>query len=103
MAKRRNFTARFKAQVVLSILTGEKTPGEVCREYSLHPNVVTRWKQEFVEGAASVFEQDGDLSEQENRIAELERMIGRLTMENGVLKKVSSLLNSEMKKSGRSS
>lgn len=103
MAKRRNFTARFKAQVVLSILTGEKTPGEVCREYSLHPNVVTRWKHEFIEGAASVFEQDGDLSEQENRIAELERMIGRLTMENEVLKKASSLLNSEMKKSGRSS
>ena len=103
MAKRRNFTAKFKAQVVLSILTGEKTPGEICREHSLHHNVVTRWKSEFIESAASIFEQDGDLTEQENRIAELERMIGRLTMENEVLKKASNLLNSEMKKSGRSS
>ena len=103
MAKRRNFTPAFKAQVVLSILTGEKTAGEICREHTLHANVVTRWKSELIENAASVFERDNYPTEQESRIAELERMIGRLTMENEVLKKASGLLNSGTKRSGRSS
>lgn len=102
MAKRRNFTPEFKAQVVLSILTGEKTAGEICREHSLHSNVVTRWKSELIENAVSVFERDSHTNEQEERIAELERMLGRLTMENEVLKKASSLLISGVKRSGRS-
>ena len=103
MPKRRKFTPEFKAQVVLSILTGEKTAGEICREHTLHHNVVTRWKSEFLENAATLFEQDTHTLEQESQIAELERMIGRLTMENEVLKKASSLLTSRVKSSGRSS
>jgi len=103
MAKRRNFTPEFKARVVLSILTGEKTPAEVCREHTLHSNVVTRWKYEFIENAASIFGQDNHRTEEANRIAELERMVGRLTMENEVLKKASSLLNLPIRRSGKSS
>ena len=102
MAKRRNFTPEFKAQVVLSLLTGRKEPADICREQDLHPNVVSRWKTQFIEGAAAVFEsshKDNDLAE---RIAELERMVGRLTMENEILKKASLLLNLNDKKSGRS-
>ena len=57
----------------------------------------------MIENAASVFERDNYPTEQESRIAELERMIGRLTMENEVLKKASGLLNSGTKRSGRSS
>ena len=90
-----------KAQVVISILSGEKSAGEICREHNLHPNVVTRWKTEFVESAASIFEKDNRHSEEEGRIAELERMIGRLTMENEVLKKASGLLSLSGKNSGR--
>lgn len=103
MARRRKFTPEFKAQIVLSILTGEKTAGELCREYQLHHNMLTRWKNEFVEKAVVVFEEDSHTSDQADRIAELERMIGRLTMENEVLKKASHLLNSRAKNSGRSS
>lgn len=103
MSKRRKFTSTFKAQIVISILSGEKTPGELCRAHNLHPNVVARWKIEFVENAASVFDKGNINDDQGNRIAELERMVGRLTMENEVLKKTSGLLILNEKNSGRSS
>lgn len=101
MARRRDFTSEFKAQVVISVLTGEKTVGEISREHTIHSHVVSRWKNELVENAASVFERANHTTEQEKRIAELERMIGRLVMENEVLKKASSLLGSPRKRSGR--
>lgn len=102
MAKRRNFTPEFKAQVVLSVLTGRKEPVEICREHDLHLNVVNRWKREFIEGAAAVFETSHtEHKELAERIAELERMVGRLTMENEILKKASDLLSLSSKRSGR--
>lgn len=102
MAQRRNFTAEFKAQIVLAILTGQREPAEIYREYDLHPNVVSRWKAEFLECAASIFEKSNGSAERDQQIAELERMVGRLTMENEILKKALPLLNAAVKKSGRS-
>ena len=37
MAKRRNFSAEFKAEVVLAVLSGAKSQAEVCREHRLSP------------------------------------------------------------------
>ncbi len=94
MSKRRTFTAEFKAKVVLSILSGEKIAAEICREHRLKETLVGRWKKEFLEQAATVFAQDIEKSQEKERTAELERMVGRLTMEVDILKKASHLLGS---------
>ncbi len=41
MAKRRNFTPEFKAEVVLEALRGESSQAELCRRYNLSENQVS--------------------------------------------------------------
>ena len=90
MAQRRTFTAEFKTKVVLELISGKKSLSEASREYEIKDTVLSRWKQEFIECAGEVFEQPKDLQEKDARIAELERMVGRLTMQVEVSKKVLS-------------
>ncbi|RKU12684.1 hypothetical protein C6502_05550 [Candidatus Poribacteria bacterium] len=44
MAKRRRFTAKFKAEVVLEALRGESSQAELCRRYNLSENQVSTEK-----------------------------------------------------------
>jgi transposase-like protein len=95
MGKRRKFTPELKAKVALSVLTGAKTPAQVCREQQLKPELVTRWKQELVREASTVFSRDQQRSEEQEKIAELERLVGWLGGFSMILptsKKVSRLL-----------
>ena len=54
---------------------------ETSREYNIKDTVLSRWKQEFVAKATQVFEQPQEVQEKEARVAELERMVGKLTMQ----------------------
>jgi len=101
MPTRRKFTPEFKARIVLDLLTGSKRMVHVCREYDIKEQVVLRWKAEFLERSASVFAQDQQQSLDQGRIAELERLVGRLTMELELAKKASLLLSSPMSRNGR--
>ena len=96
---RRQYSAEFKAKVVLEVLSGEKTPSEVCRTHKLNMNVLARWRKEFVEQAPSIFERDAQSSQEQQRIAELERLVGQLTMKLEIAKKASGYLSSD--KNGR--
>ncbi len=96
MAKRRRkFDPEFKAQVVLEVLSGVKTRAEACREYGIGSQLLSKWKAHFLENAARIFE-DGSRSRSEDnaRMAELERLAGRQALEIQVLKKASSILRS---------
>ena len=80
--KRRSFSREFKAEVVLQYLTGQQTVAEICRTHQLKDSMFYRWKDEFLAGAAQAFVQDQAAAQASaKRIAELERMVGRLTME----------------------
>ncbi|MEO7001003.1 MAG: transposase [Ktedonobacterales bacterium] len=81
MRTRRQFTADFKAQRVLDVLSGRKTATAICREYQLKPDLLTHWKADFVTHAASIFSDEAQTQQAEQRIAELERLVGRLTVE----------------------
>ena len=88
--QRRSFSAEFKTKVVLELISGKKGMAEASREYNIKDTVLLRWKQEFIAKAIEVFEQPQDMQEKEARIAELERMVGKLTMQNELQKKVLS-------------
>jgi transposase-like protein len=89
---RRSFTAEFKAKVALEVISGSKNAAEICREYNLKPDLVSRWKSQFVENAAQVFENQSEMDPQQARIQELERLAGRLSLELEVAKKALTLL-----------
>lgn len=87
MTKRRTFEPDFKVEVVLKDLTGAKSRAELCREHQLKSQMISRWKSEFLERAPMVFETKRSRDKSQERTAELERMVGRLTMELEAAKK----------------
>lgn len=92
MTRRRTFTAQFKAQAVLDILSGRQTAADICREQQLKPQVISGWKTEFLSHAAAVFAKDNRRSQEQQHIAELERLVGRQALELEILKKVTRSL-----------
>jgi transposase-like protein len=81
-------------------VSGEKTASELCRLHKLNPNVLNRWRNEFLEQASSIFEKGETGEVDQQRIAELERLVGQLTMQLEIAKKASSYLSRE--RNGRS-
>ena len=100
MAKHRTFSPEFKARRVLEVLTGSKRAAAICREHNLKPQLLSEWKATFVDNAAKVFQKAAQESQEQARMAELERLIGKLTLELEVAKKVSSLLSSPWNRNG---
>ena len=101
MAKRRSFTPEFKFRVILELVGGAKTNAQICREHQLAPTVVSGWKEQFLERAPEVFATPRTQSVDQQHIAELERLVGRLTLELEVAKKASSILASLSTRNGR--
>ncbi len=85
---RRTFTAQFKLDTVLELLAGHKPVAQICCERNITDNLLYDWKRAFLERAPSIFETGTPaVTEAQLRIAELERLVGRLTMENDILNK----------------
>ena len=55
MAKRRNYSAAFKAKVALEALTGDQTLAELSARHKVHPNLITKWKRQASEGMVGIF------------------------------------------------
>ena len=91
MAQRRRFTAKFKTQVILDLLSGRRSMAQLCREYDLKEQVVTRWRATFLDRAELLCAVDPEREGHLERIAALERLVGRLTMALDIAKKASQL------------
>ena len=52
---RRNHTAIFKAKVALTAIMVEKTLAELAEQLDIHPNQITQWKSQLLEGAVGGF------------------------------------------------
>ena len=96
MAKRRRFTAKFKAEVVREALLGDSSQAELCRRHNLSENQVSTWKRQYLEHAETFFESattEKQSSESADRIAQLEQLVGRLTLAMEIQKKALTLLD----------
>jgi transposase-like protein len=95
MNKRRTFPPEFKVRVALELISGHKTLMEASREYRIKDSVLSRWRTELLERAPSLFSENTQNEHAaERRIAELERLVGRLTLELDMAKKVSGFSGS---------
>jgi transposase len=84
MREQRRFSAAFKQQVIGELLSGVCTLAQLSRRHDVSSGLILYWKKRY-EGGGGV---EGPGQKQYvARIAELERMVGRLTMENELLKK----------------
>ena len=59
MAKRKQYSAEFKAKVALSAIRGDGTLAELASRYKIHPNMITKWKREALEGMKDRFARGG--------------------------------------------
>jgi len=101
--KRRKYSKDFKLDTVMEGLRGEKSIAQICRERNITDSLYYKWRDIFSEHAGEIFEDRRENGKEENgdRIAELERMVGRLTMENDILKKAKSWLDTAARGNGR--
>ena len=99
--QRRAFAPEFKAKLVLELLSGAATQAELCRKHNLKPQLVANWKAATLENLPVLFQDDGQSSQDQSRIAELEQLVGRQAYELEVLKKASRMLPGLPSSSGR--
>ena len=96
MRERRSFDRKFKREITEAIVSGKISQLEVSRKYSISPVVISRWKKEYYSG--KFFENTNpDHVRLQVKIKELERMVGRLTMENDTLKEIVKLVEPQKK------
>jgi transposase len=95
---RRIFSAEFKREVVQQLLKGEKTIAELSREFDVSPTIVRNWKRRYESGAATAVKANEDvvpaseLQAAQARIRDLERALGRKTMEVEILRAAQEVL-----------
>lgn len=86
-SKRRKFSATFKAKVAIEALKERESLSELSRKFELHPNVISKWKKEFLEHADQVFGDKKSDPDPEVDIEKLYAKIGQLEIERDFLKK----------------
>lgn len=86
MAERRKFSETFKRQVIEELLSQSSTLAQLSRRYDVSSGLIVHWKKRY-EGGGLVEGPSQTEKELLARNAELERMVGRLAMENDLLKK----------------
>ncbi|SRR5712691_11086696 len=93
---KRQHSREFKLTVVRQVITGQKRPAQLCREYGLAESVLSRWRKEYQERGEAAFQEStaDSLSTEQERIAALEQFCGQLALENTVLKKTLQALRS---------
>ena len=84
--KRRKFSGAFKAKVAIEALKERETLAELSKRFEVHPNIISKWKQEFLERSPGIFEKKSD-SDSEINSDKLYSKIGQLEIENDFLKK----------------
>lgn len=96
--QRRNFSAKFKSDLVIELLKGEKDLNTLATENGIQPNLLRNWKKEFLDNASVVFDDKREdnlkekLSEERKEKAEYSKKVGQLTMQVDWLKKKSEEL-----------
>ena len=93
--QKRNFNAKFKSDLVLELLKGEKDRNTLAVENSIQPNLLRNWKKEFLDNASVVFDDKRDekvkekLAVERREKEEYAKKVGQLTMQVDWLKKKS--------------
>ena len=93
--QRRNFSAKFKSDLVIELLKGEKDLNTLAVENNIQPNLLRNWKKEFLANASLAFDNKREdnlrekLAEERKEKAEYTKKVGQLTMQVDWLKKKS--------------
>jgi transposase len=83
--KYRRFTQDFKRSLVEQLLSETVGPAELCRRHSISSGLLYTWKRQYAAGKLNA--EPSREAELVARVHELERLLGKVTLENEFLKK----------------
>jgi transposase-like protein len=86
-AKRRKFGSAFKAKVAIAALKERETLAELAVRFEIHSNMISKWKQEFLDRSPEIFETSPPEKQVEEKTDHLYTKIGKLEVERDWLKK----------------
>ena len=101
MRNLRTFSQEFKRQVVEELMSGESRPAQLSRRYNVSPSLLYQWKKQYSLGKFN--NEPVEEAALKDRIEKLERLVGRLTLENEFLKKGLQYNLSQPLRNGKSS
>ena len=101
MANRRSFSLELKRQVVQELLSGESTAAQLCRRHNIVSSLLYHWKIQYQRGKFD--NEPTQESALKDRVEQLERLVGKLALENEFLKKGLQSSLSQSQRNGRSS
>lgn len=90
---KRKLTPSFKFQLVVEALQNQEKQAELARQYDIHPQLISNWKRQFLKQGPSLFVPSNQDKQKDRKKEELERLIGKQTIEIQFLKKVLSKLD----------
>jgi transposase-like protein len=99
MRQQRNFNIEFKRQVVEELISGASRPAQICRRYDIVPSLLNHWRKQYSPGRFD--NEPVREAALQDRIERLERLVGKLTLENEFFKKTSQHKLSQQVKSGK--
>ncbi len=101
MRNQRSFNIDFKRQVIQDLLSGESSPAQLCRRYNISSSLLYYWKKQYSRGKFN--SEPTDEAALRDRVEKLERLVGKLTLENEFLKKGLQSSLAQPRRNGRSS
>jgi transposase len=101
MRNQRSFSLEFKRRVVEELMSGESRPAQICRRYNISSSVLYHWKRQYSRGKFN--NEPTEEGALRDRVEKLERLVGKLTLENEFLKKGLQHSISQSQRNGKSS
>jgi len=101
MRNQRSFSVEFKRQLVEELISGESRPAQLCRRHNITSSVLYHWKEQYSRGKFN--NEPTEEGVLKDRIEKLERLVGKLTLENEFLKKGLQHSLSQSQRNGKSS
>jgi len=101
MRNQRTFSQEFKRQVVEELLTGDSRPAQLCRRHNISSSLLYHWKKQY--GRGKFNNEPTAEAALKDRVEKLERLVGRLTLENEFLKRGLQNSLSQSERNGKSS
>jgi len=101
MRNQRSFSLEFKRRVVEELMSGESRPAQLCRRYNITSSVLYHWKKQYSRGKFN--NEPTEEAALKDRIEKLERLVGKLTLENEFLKRGLQHSISQSQRNGKSS
>ncbi|MFC1929847.1 transposase [Chloroflexota bacterium] len=101
MRNQRSFSLEFKRRLVEELMSGESRPAQLCRRYNITSSVLYHWKKQYSRGKFN--NEPTEEGALKDRVEKLERLVGKLTLENEFLKKGLQHSLSQSQRNGKSS